>query len=319
MTARVEARGVGLVAVAAALWGTDALFRRGLALEAPAVSVVAWEHVVLAAVMVIPVWRARHEARALTRGEWVALVVIGAGASTTATVAFTLSLSAGDPTTPLLLQKVQPLVAVAASAVLLGERPGRRYWALLGPALVGVYLLSFPDPLGASLAVAGPSLLALLAAALWALGTVLGRRLSGVLSPSTLMGWRFVIGLPVALVLVVALSPEQVVPTPGQVPAVVLLALVPGAAAMLLYYRGLRETPAMLATVAELAFPLTAILVNRVAFGAVLSPTQWVGLALLAGCVLLLNVRARRGAAHAGVHVPRSSRGVARQLDPTPT
>lgn len=46
--ARGDRRGDGdvggalIVALAATLWGTDALFRRGLALELPAVEVVFW-------------------------------------------------------------------------------------------------------------------------------------------------------------------------------------------------------------------------------------------------------------------------------------
>ena len=39
--------GFYLVALGAGLWGTDALFRRGLALELPASTVVFWEHLIL--------------------------------------------------------------------------------------------------------------------------------------------------------------------------------------------------------------------------------------------------------------------------------
>jgi drug/metabolite transporter (DMT)-like permease len=42
-----EAGGFLLVALSAALWGTDALFRRGLALELPAATVVFGEHLIL--------------------------------------------------------------------------------------------------------------------------------------------------------------------------------------------------------------------------------------------------------------------------------
>src|SRR5207244_4752757 len=40
------------------------------------------------------------------------------------------------------------------------------------------------------------------------------------------------------------------------------LALLPGLIAMLLYYRGLASAPASMATLAELAFPITGVLVN---------------------------------------------------------
>ena len=50
-----------------------------------------------------------------------------------------------------------------------------------------------------------------------------------------------------------------------------MLALVTGFAAMFLYYYGLRSTPAVAATIAELAFPITAILVGYFKFGQVLT------------------------------------------------
>ena len=50
-------------------------------------------------------------------------------------------------------------------------------------------------------------------------------------------------------------------PSPGDIPGLVGLALVPGLAALLIYYRGLQSTPAARATIAELAFPITAAVV----------------------------------------------------------
>jgi drug/metabolite transporter (DMT)-like permease len=83
------------------------------------------------------------------------------------------------------------------------------------------------------------------------------------------------------------------------------LALVPGLAALLLYYRGLRRTEASAATLAELAFPLTALVVNALAFGTVLEPTQYAGAALLAGTVVALGVADGRGATGVVPHVRR--------------
>jgi len=80
-----------------------------------------------------------------------------------------------------------------------------------------------------------------------------------------------------------------------------LLALVPGLAALLLYYRGLRRTAASTATLAELAFPVTALAVNAVAFGTVLGATQLAGAALLASTVTALGMADGRGGSAVGV------------------
>jgi hypothetical protein len=76
---------------------------------------------------------------------------------------------------------------------------------------------------------------------------------------------------------------------------VVGLALIPGLLALLLYYRGLRSTPAAAATIAELAFPLTAAGLNYVVFGTVLTVTQWFGVAFLAGTIGVMSWLSRIG------------------------
>ena len=184
--------------------------------------------------------RSRGKVARLGLGDWVALVMIGAGASATATILFTMSFSYGDPNTPLLLQKLQPLVAVLGARLLLGEALLSRYWIFLVAGLGGAYLIAFPDPLQASVSQLAPALLAVGAAALWGMGTVLGRRLSARLEFRELTAWRFAIGMPVAGLIWVLQSGGPVGLSDGQdVLAIVLLALVPGLAAMLIYYRGL--------------------------------------------------------------------------------
>ena len=54
--------GLALVALAAALWGTDGIFRRGLALELPAGTVVFWEHLILVLMTIGALVKARPAA-----------------------------------------------------------------------------------------------------------------------------------------------------------------------------------------------------------------------------------------------------------------
>ena len=58
---------------------------------------------------------------------------------------------------------------------------------------------------------------------------------------------------------------------------------------MLLYYRGLRSTPAPVATIAELAFPATALVVNYLFLDATISFAQLVGMAVLWVTISLLH------------------------------
>lgn len=297
--------GVTMVAVAAALWGTDALFRRGLALELPASSVVFAEHLILVLMCAPLAARVLRAARAFDRRDWVSVILIGVGASAVATALFTAAFRYGDPTTPLLLQKLQPVVAVLGARLVLGERLLPRYAVYFALALCGSYFITFPAPTQVSVSRLTPALLAVGAASLWGMGTVLGRGMTARVDVLTLTALRFTVGLPAsALMLLLLEGPTGfTVYQPTDVTPLMLLALIPGLLSLALYYRGLSRTPAAAATLAELAFPLSAVLINYVAFGERLSPTQWLGVAVLSGTITALGWAGQRDTRRLGVNL----------------
>lgn len=294
--------GVALVGLAAALWGTDGLFRQGLALELPAATVVAWEHAIVVVLLTPLLARSWRTWRSMPARDRVAVAVIGIGASAVATTLFTAAFRFGDPVTPLLLQKLQPLIAVAGAHLLLGERLAPRFLWFLAGGLGGAWLITFADPAGVTAPAAAAGALALGAAVLWGLGTVLGRGLATNVAFVELTAMRFVFGLPAAAALAVALDgPAALAVTGGDLVPLVALALIPGLAGLLLYYRGLRTTPASAATIAELTFPLTAIALGALVFGATLTTTQWLGAGLLVATITVLALLARRGNRGVGI------------------
>nr|WP_312858265.1 DMT family transporter [Pseudonocardia pini] len=281
-----------LVAIAAAFWGTDGLLRAPLAGALPAATVVFWEHLIAVVVLVpfLPsAWRAFRAASVRDR---IAIVVIGAGASALATALFTAAFATGDALTPLVLQKLQPLVAVAAAAMLLGERVRGTYWLIAVPALVGAWLVAFPDPLAAQVGELSAAGLAVGAAVLWGLGTVLGRMVGVRTSPKDVTVLRFAIGLPASAV-ILGVQGAPVAITGSQVLPLVLLALIPGLLALVLYYLALKVTPAARATLAELAFPATATVLGIAFLGVDPSATQWIGLLVVVAAITTLGLRER--------------------------
>ncbi|MCU1660382.1 MAG: putative permease, superfamily [Pseudonocardia sp.] len=281
-----------LIAVAAALWGADGLLRQPLAGQLPAATIVFWEHLLIVAVLVPFLPSALRAFRSATPKERAALILIGAGASAVATALFTRAFQLGDPVTPLVLQKLQPVIAVAAAALLLGERVRSRYWLFAVPAFIGAWLMAFPDPLSAAPRAAAAALLGVAAAALWAVGTVLGRMVSVRMPSRDVTVLRFAIGLPASAIVLVSQGAPVAV-TPAQLAPLALLALIPGLLGLALYYVGLRSTAAARATLAELAFPVTATLIGVGLLGTELSPTQWLGLVVVVVSVTALGLRER--------------------------
>jgi len=289
--------GVALVALGAALWGTDGAFRQPLVAPVPRWSpytIVLYEHVILTAVVapyLIP--RLRSLGR-LDAGGWLAAIGVAWGGSALATLAFTTAFEYGNPTVVVLLQKTQPLWAIAAAVIVMRERPVRMLGWFIVPALAGTYLLSFGtmSPADAFTGAQGrAAALALVAAALWGAATAFGRRTLVALEPQMVTALRFTLALP--LLAVIALYEGAVAP-PADAHAsdwvrLAGLAMVPGLIALLLYYRGLVRTPASVATFAELAFPATALVVNYVVLDASVSASQLLGFGILWATIAALH------------------------------
>ena len=286
--------GAIFIAIAAALWGTDALLRKPLAESTQAATIVFGEHLVLV-LLTLPLIPAALVAVRRAGPRYVAAaVVIGVGASAIATILFTQAFVDGDPVTPVVLQKVQPLVAVVGAWFILGERPrtGLRLVPRRGHPrrLADRVPVAVRDPrrrreAGDATRSAPPSL--------WAMGTVLGRLLATKIWFGHVTALRFAFGLPAsALAVLVVGAPFTT--SGSDFVWIAVLAIVTGLVALSLYYYGLKRTPAVIATLAELTFPVTAAAVGYFAFDATLDGSQWLGLALTTTVVALLPIRGLR-------------------------
>jgi drug/metabolite transporter (DMT)-like permease len=284
--------GVVLVSVAAAMWGLDGLIRRPLSSSTSAYTIVFGEHVVLVALtlpLLIPALRALWRAGPAYVAAGIA---VGAGASAIATILFTKALFHGDFITVVVLQKAQPLIAVVGAWLVLGEQPRPGFAWFLLPALAGLWLIALPHPLDPHAHGLIPIAETLSAAALWGMGTVFGRFLGRRLAFEQVTTVRFAFGL-VASACALPIVGASAFSSAHDSLWIALLALVTGLLALGLYYYGLRRTPALLAALGELAFPVTATLVGIYVFDDTLRWTQWMGVALTVAVISLLPVRRR--------------------------
>jgi drug/metabolite transporter (DMT)-like permease len=284
--------GVVLVSIAAVMWGLDGLIRKPLSHTTTATTIVFGEHVVLVACTItllvpalVSLWRAGP--RYILAG-----ILVGAGASAVATILFTQALFHGDFITVVVLQKSQPLIAVVGAWLVLGEQPRRGFAWFLVPALAGIWLIALPHPFAPHAHGLTPIAETLAAAAMWGLGTVFGRYLGRKLAFEHVTTVRFAFGL-VASACALPIVGVSAYSNAHDSFYIAVLALVTGLAALGLYYYGLRRTPALLAALGELAFPVTATLVGIYVFDSSLRWTQWVGVAVTVGVVSLLPARRR--------------------------
>ncbi len=123
-----------------------------------------------------------------------------------------------------------------------------------------------------------------------------GRYALGSISFWSMTSLRFTLALPVLVIVVLA---QNGVGGFGHyrvsdfVPNLLAIAIVPGLLALLLYYRALSRTPASLATIAEMAYPVAATLIASAprpwGFDQPIYPIQVLGTALLLGVIVFLN------------------------------
>ncbi len=284
---------VVLIMIAASLWAIDALIRTPLTQSLSPISIVFWEHVI--GLFVLSPFLASNIRKffSLKARDWSWFFLLALVSSVGGTVLFTQALStsfaSGDFITPLLLQKLQPLIVITLSWLLLKERITQNFLVSAAIALLGGYLMSF-GLLIPQFNLAGKELVVLLslgAATCWAVGTIVSKT---VLKKYTVMEStiiRFVLAIPLAFLVGNILSqPVSGIGSTVELGRFFLIALTTGAAALGIYYVGLKRTPAHVATIAELMFPLVSILIGITSlnpYGApqTLTLPQIIGIALL--------------------------------------
>jgi len=297
----MKTQGSLLIALAALLWATDALYRLPAAQGLDPTWIVFWEHAV--AVLILFPWAFlahRKSFLRLSRREWASAAVVGLGGSAAATTLFTSAFQFLNPSVVILLQKMQPVVVVILAFAFLGERPAKAFYGWGAVALASCGVLSFErwDDVGLGAGSLGFGhargvVSSLAAAFIWAVSTVAGKVLLHRTPLAVATFWRFAFGLT-GLGLTLAFrqlqDPGQLIPwnimvQPEMIRALLYLSLVPGVLAMVAYYAGLGRAPASVVTIVELIFPVTAVLINWAFLGTPLQTFQWV-----AGAVLVLAV-----------------------------
>lgn len=285
-----------LVFFAAMLWATDAPFRLHLTQGLSSNFIVFGEHFVDVLVVLPILWINFKEIKKLNYKEWLAVLVIAIGGSALASVAFTQAFHYVNPSVAILLQKLQPLIAIGLAAGLLSEKLTKKFWLWALLALAGAYIISFPGLVPRTFVgeTLNPNLmgvsLALLAAVLWGASTVLGKYVLTKTDFKIMTGLRFV----VAFVFLFFLNLIQhTFPKFSQVTGtdwlfIFIIAMASGVVSLFIYYKGLAYTKASIATLAELGFPMAAVIVNWIFLHAILSPVQILGVAVLIFAVFRL-------------------------------
>lgn len=277
------------VIIAAALWGVDGIVLRPSLYSLPVPLVVLIESSIVALIL-SPIFIKQYpKLKLLKRKDWLAFFGVALFGGAIGTMAITKALfyvNFVNLSIVILIQKLQPVFALTFAAFILKERLPKIFFLWSALAITGAYFMTF----GLSLPNMGTGDKTLIAAG-FSLIAAISFSSSTVFSKRALRNVGFVMGtylrfLFSAIIMLVIASLTGDAKSIANVSSnqwliFLLIAFTTGGAAIFLYYYGLKKITASVATICELAFPLTAVVLEYLLHGNILNPVQWLGVALL--------------------------------------
>ncbi|MCP4550839.1 MAG: DMT family transporter [Bacteroidetes bacterium] len=197
-------------------------------------------------------------------------------------------------TVVILLQKLQPVFAIALASILLKEKLRRNFIMWGSIAIISGYFMTFGFKLpnfdsGANTIYA--ALLALFAALSFGSSTVFSKKILNKYDYKTATFYRY--GFTTVIMLIVLLLSGAYtqfnLTTSQNWLFFSIIALTTGSGAIFLYYYGLMRVKAIIATICELFFPISAILFDYFINGAILSTVQWISAVIMIFSIISLN------------------------------
>jgi drug/metabolite transporter (DMT)-like permease len=310
---KVEIFSMFFIAAAALIWGLDGVLLRPSLYSLPAKVVVFYEHflaflvmgVIVLGVLIFkggnkPKWLTADldSIKNLTKKGWFVIGWIALFGGLIGTLAITKALffvGYIPISIPILIQKTQPIIAVIFARFMLKEKLSKQFLIWFVLALIGSYLVTFGFEapvldLKNKTLLAG--ILGFVAAFAWGSSTVFGR-----LVAKDFLTFRSAVFLRLGLTTVFTLILVLISGDFGNLFTVssasfnilIYVVLFNALLATFLYYKGLKKTPAKIATIAELIFPLTMIVGDYFLNGKILTIPQFLGAFLI--LISVVNVR----------------------------
>ncbi|MFA5318452.1 MAG: EamA family transporter [Patescibacteria group bacterium] len=271
------------IMLAAFLWSLDGTFIRPNLYALPAALVVFLEHAmgfILLSPFIFLGWR---RIKNLTPKDWTAVLWVSIFGGLLGTLMITKAFFAafgGETTfaTVIILQKLQPIFALFLAAILLKERLSFKFYIWAALAIAAAYVLAFGSH-GVSFDIIlnnKAAWYAFLAAFSFGSSTVFGKRLINHIDFKSATALRFGVTSILALILILTTRELWQINTIQffQWQLLILIVFSSGAVALFIYYFGLKRVSASTATIAELFWPFSAIILDYIINKNVLNSVQ---------------------------------------------
>ena len=297
MQKRTIISGALAICFSATLWGFDGIVLTPRLSRLDIGLVVFVLHALPFLLMQMFFFREYRHLRSFTRNDvlmFFLLSLLGGGVGTMAIVKALFLVNFQHLTMVVLLQKLQPVFAITLAALILKERLKRNFILWSSLAVGAGYFLTFgwavPDFHSGTNATYAAAY-SLLAAFSFGSSTVFSKKILQKYSFYTATFYRY--GITAFIMFAYVLIAGSI----GNIKSVkstewlifVLIGFTTGSGAIFLYYYGLRKVRAMVATICELCFPISAILFDYLINHKVLSPVQWFSAGIMLFAIVKLS------------------------------
>lgn len=290
------------ISISATLWGFDGIVLTPRLYNLDVGYVVFMLHFVPFLIMNLFLFRQYREIKRFTREDmfFMGLIAIFGGALGTLAIVKALFLvNFQHLTIVVLLQKLQPVFGIALASIILKEKLGKNYILWASIAMLGGYFLTFglhlPN-LGSGANTLYAAMFALLASFSFGSSTVFSKKILGKFSFQTATFYRYGFTSLIMLIYVLitgAITQFQVTTQLNWI-IFLVIAFTTGSGAIFLYYFGLTRVKAIVSTICELFFPISAIIFDYIFNGVSLSLIQWFSAALMIFAIVNLNLERQK-------------------------
>ena len=283
------------IITAAFLWSIDAYIRQSLFLLSPLL-IITIEHGMGSIIFLPSIIKNWDKIINITKKGWLSIIGVSFLGGVLGTYFYTKALGYTgyiELSIVVLLQKFQPLFAISLATIILKEKITKRFIILSIIAVIGGYLVTFGlNPIkfwnDNNLVAA---FYAILAALCWGSSTVLGKYILKDLSFSLVTALRLLLTTIFGIIIIISIKINLLYSTISnqQWQAIFLIVFTTGTLALFIYYFGLKNIPASHATIFELFWPLSAVLIDWIINEKTLSVMQLIGAIMLLGSMTVLS------------------------------
>jgi len=291
--------GAVAVSVSAILWGLDGVVLTPRLYNLDVSYVVFILHLIPFILMNVFLFKEYRHLKTFSSSDIFILLLIallGGAVGTLAIVKAIFLVNFKHLTIIVLLQKLQPVFAIALAAIILKEKLRKNYLLWAAIAIISGYFLTFgfhlPDFQAGDNTVYAASL-ALLAAFSFGSSTVFSKKILQKYSFHTATFYRYGFTTLILFLYILVFSKfgEFTKTTSLNWIIFLIIAFTTGSGAIFLFYYGLTKIRAILATICELFFPISAIFFDYFINDNKLSPVQWLAAIIMIGAIVNLNRR----------------------------